>query len=271
MRWYAVTLACNLRPGVSWRVVRRYSEFVALLWALRTSAPDDDVPPIPPKLSPLASASDRLRRVLGLQCFCEKTLGCDELLVQRATSKFFELDSGLWQMPSRVSPPQARARLCVSRTTPDLGMHRRMHTYTHLHAQVDRALRAAACALQANVRGWRQRECEFRMRRAAERIQAAWQSSRLWRVSELNALLVAAAAASATSGGDKRTPLAERQESQGSAPVGRKLKTKSKPFWQLRAESELASRAAPRISGTTCTGRKHRPALWAELGSGVAS
>jgi len=150
-RLYLVRLVCRHRPGLSWEVTRRYSEFDALRAALRdelheelnagypADSSTDELPSLPPKLpSLLLSPPEQQRRILGLQRFCVQLLSLPSMVARPRVGAFFELDFGLWHVES------------VGSAAPLL---------------LDPAQRAAALVLQSHARGWRAQRKARELRR----------------------------------------------------------------------------------------------------------
>ena len=107
-RWYNVRLVCRLRPDLSWRVTRRYSDFDSLATDVEHEARTHGVclPPLPPKLpSLLLSAAELQRRVLGLQRWSQHVLSSPVLLGHPAVLTFFNLSFGLWYVVDAVAAP----------------------------------------------------------------------------------------------------------------------------------------------------------------------
>lgn len=122
-RWYNVRLVCRLRPDLSWRVTRRYSEFDALAVAIkRNNAVHMLVPSLPPKLpSLLLSAAELQRRVIGLQRWSQHVLASTVLLGDPEVATFFDLSFGLWYVRDNVAtrgtlldPAQQRAAALIA-------------------------------------------------------------------------------------------------------------------------------------------------------------
>ena len=107
-RWYLVRLVCRLKPGLSWEVTRRYSEFDAL-WAelapvaLAAGEPLPQLPPKVPRL--LLSEIERQRRVIGLQRCAQLLLAMPHMLGRAEVGAFFNLDYGLWLERDPTAPP----------------------------------------------------------------------------------------------------------------------------------------------------------------------
>ena len=106
-RWYNVRLVCRLRPELSWRVARRYSEFDALLQQLQLDASSSaSLPRLPPKVpSLLLTSALQQQRVLGLQKWSQELLACPALCAHPAVAAFFDLDFGLWHQRAAAPAP----------------------------------------------------------------------------------------------------------------------------------------------------------------------
>ena len=108
-RWYNVRLVCRLRPTLSWRVTRRFSDFDALLQRLRADAPPTlchGLPSLPPKLPHLLlTPALQQRRVLGLQKLCQELLASPAMCADARVGDFFDLSFGLWHVQDAAPPP----------------------------------------------------------------------------------------------------------------------------------------------------------------------
>mmetsp|Transcript_31042 Transcript_31042/g.102708 ORF Transcript_31042/g.102708 Transcript_31042/m.102708 type:complete len:280 (-) Transcript_31042:545-1384(-) len=150
VRWYLVRLVCRQRPGLSWEVTHRFSEFDAL--ARQIKPPESlALPPLPRKLpSMLLSHTEKVRRVVGLQRFCESLLASPALVGTAEVSTFFDLDFGLWHAAATEAAPR-----------------------------LDRSQQRAARMLQREIRRWSSVRSLQRARGAATSLQRAWRASPL--------------------------------------------------------------------------------------------
>ena len=149
--YYSIKVVCRMRADQPcWRVTRRYSEFDALARSVQSSHPQDakGLPSLPPKMpSLLLTASQRQRRVVGLQKWCHRVLSLAPLLADPHVAEFFDLSFGIWHLPDADAPPLVL----------DAALHRsaslvQAHTRRHCACCRFQRSRSAATRIQRHVR-----------------------------------------------------------------------------------------------------------------------